>query len=887
MGLLQHYLNVIFRRVPPEVIYRDIHNANDLLAPPSLISHNDIHLDILRRFSSFEFNLFSLEELSNLRNYMFERMAHDADIMTHEKSIFLLLVQMAKKALRQSGNELYCSYNKVLAWRNVHLPLGQDLFTTAFFAFEDIKIGKRRRDFTWDAVLKTDNAVLRNVLDQGISENHCHLYGTSQTFSITWACMMNYLDSHEDVLRHLNVRNLQASLSRGASDNVWPWEQRILWACYLRLKLFEELLAIRLSNKPSLDIEGMEANCLAPAFEIRRGLQQNQFLYGAKIKQSDGEPFVLDYALTQQLVFNGVQNEDNRLLAGERSFLYECFKACFDGSFTRKNQDWFFLYLVIKTHFRNELILANQECGFRNFQDFQDRKAMAFLKHPQYKAELVRLAVNAHLHTQQIESFELRVGPGETAKSTAAHIESIDKHIASAQSDPKEPVDPRTFYVLHFYKHPDDPLPPDYQQIFIPVRNAAVREKSRQNARALAEIMLSSPHVAQRICGIDAASIEIGCRPEVFAPEFRYLLHLTDPEKKYPLFQETSNPHLQLTFHAGEDFLDVADGLRAIDEALLFLQMERGSRIGHAMALGVEPQLHYLKKSHRILLPKQDLLDNLVWLLYRANELNVSIDADLRESMRTQAETYYDELYGKHMPRRRGKSGLRFYFQAWKLRGDDPTLYHARGSFQRPTEWFYHPYPQWLCTNEETLQLYRENAEVVCLYHLYHHNADVRLEGQKIEVWKITPKYIKFIRDMQDALQIQISDRGIMIECNPSSNVLIGTFDRYDQHPLFRFNNRGLSCDDGSTQMNISINTDDLGVFDTSLENEYALIAHSMERMTKENDKKTYSSETIYDYLDKVRRMGNTQSFRKGSAISQRNVVEAPSRIALLEGLTV
>lgn len=42
-----------------------------------------------------------------------------------------------------------------------------------------------------------------------------------------------------------------------------------------------------------------------------------------------------------------------------------------------------------------------------------------------------------------------------------------------------------------------------------------------------------------------------------------------------------------MTYHTGEDFLDIVDGLRAIDEALLFLQMEKGERLGHAMALGV------------------------------------------------------------------------------------------------------------------------------------------------------------------------------------------------------------------------------------------------------------------------------------------------------------
>ena len=29
--------------------------------------------------------------------------------------------------------------------------------------------------------------------------------------------------------------------------------------------------------------------------------------------------------------------------------------------------------------------------------------------------------------------------------------------------------------------------------------------------------------------------------------------------------------------------------------------------------------------------------------------------------------------------------------------------------------------------------------------------------------------------------------RGIVVECNPTSNVLIGTFETYEKHPIFRF----------------------------------------------------------------------------------------------------
>ena len=83
----------------------------------------------------------------------------------------------------------------------------------------------------------------------------------------------------------------------------------------------------------------------------------------------------------------------------------------------------------------------------------------------------------------------------------------------------------------------------------------------------------------------------------------------------------TLSPDIHVTYHAGEDFLDLVDGLRAIDEAVRFLALQRGDRIGHGLALGVEPAIHYRFKGRNIVLPKQVRLDDLVWVLYRGSEL--------------------------------------------------------------------------------------------------------------------------------------------------------------------------------------------------------------------------------------------------------------------------
>ena len=57
-------------------------------------------------------------------------------------------------------------------------------------------------------------------------------------------------------------------------------------------------------------------------------------------------------------------------------------------------------------------------------------------------------------------------------------------------------------------------------------------------------------------------------------------------------------------------------------------------------------------------------------------------------------------------------------------------------------------------------------------------------------------------------------------------------------------------------------NTDDLGVFDTNLENEYALMAIALEKEKDENGMPKYCSRQIYNWLESIRQMGEEQRFK-------------------------
>lgn len=119
--------------------------------------------------------------------------------------------------------------------------------------------------------------------------------------------------------------------------------------------------------------------------------------------------------------------------------------------------------------------------------------------------------------------------------------------------------------------------------------------------------------------------------------------------------------------------------------------------------------------------------------------------------------------------------------------------------------------------------------------------------------------FIALLMEIQEQLLNKIEEKRIGVECNPTSNYKIGESERYDEHPIFRFYNKGLYTPFKRHDLLVSINTDDLGVFSTSLEREYSLVALAAERNYCKNFNNT--PRQIIDWLDNIRKMSIEQLF--------------------------
>lgn len=85
---------------------------------------------------------------------------------------------------------------------------------------------------------------------------------------------------------------------------------------------------------------------------------------------------------------------------------------------------------------------------------------------------------------------------------------------------------------------------------------------------------------------------------------------------------------------------------------------------------------------------------------------------------------------------------------------------------------------------------------------------------------------------------------------------------KYEEHPILKFNSRKLGSTAKDMSLSVSINTDDQGVFDTLLENEYALMTLALKKAKDEHGQYRYDIEDIYEWIDYVRSMGIEQIFR-------------------------
>lgn len=834
----------------------------------------------------YTFSNYSLDEI----NSVYHKLNTDwfIDPYNKQKNYFNILNHFTSKLLIEKNNEPFVNYQHLLKWRDLSHYTGEDLMTTSFFAYVDNRSQRKRDFFAWRPTAFSDNKRLRLLLNKGLAENHFHLKGSGPVFDLSWLNIMNNPTKFENEFNQLkNELGLLTKMSNASTNSKKELKVLVYKAAYIRYKIF---CAINNIQKESLFIDITKDsntyasyNLLLNMHNLTREIDLLKYDVGHNFTYRGDDDCVIDYAIPKNIHSSNL--DKSYVFYGERKLLYDCFKL------TYKNEDsfkeyihLFHAYLLIKAQFRAELILVNDKVGFGNFSKYQDRKEYFLPDESIYHTAFMNLAIHDTKKHSKIKSLELRIAPKDDAAKLNNSIKGYNlalnkktiqsnltaKPLKSVKFKKEYDITKHNiFYTIHYIKK-NDKQNLDSIASNVLCRHSALRKEIKDQTIAISQLREGYFTLSNCIRGIDAASSEFDAPPEVFAQGFRYLKNHKLKGDLNHLKNCIEEPKIYATYHAGEDFYDIVDGLRAIDECIKFGNFKQGDRLGHALALGIDVKEYYLFKQNKLMLPKQTVIDNIVWLLAKIRKYGIAIHRNEINRLEKLFENIYFELYvsnyDKSHPLKEKHISHTTYFDAWKLRGDDPYLYFEDLDID-VYEKINLTYWERCRINDEypKVKNIRHNLDAKRIIQAYHFNPEIKKLGKLIKQFEISHSYTELVCAVQEKMMHEIKNCNIAIETNPTSNYLIGTFKRYAKHPITRFFNLGLESDSeiikNCPQISVSINTDDQGIFSTSLENEYALMAIALEKEKDENGNSKYNSSMIYEYLERIRLMGIGQSF--------------------------
>ncbi|CAJ1788212.1 antiviral RADAR system adenosine deaminase RdrB [Aeromonas jandaei] len=348
--------------------------------------------------------------------------------------------------------------------------------------------------------------------------------------------------------------------------------------------------------------------------------------------------------------------------------------------------------------------------------------------------------------------------------------------------------------------------------------------------------------------GIDVAGNENHLPIEVFAPAIRVLRSALFPQH-YPIEKRLRQPFV--TLHAGEDFAHILSGMRTIDEAVTFCDYRPGDRIGHGLAIGINPY-EWAKRQHSCYLPIREYLDNLVWSYQRGLELGHQVPKfqatllRIQEKIRIYSRLVYNEEY----------SPIQLH-QAWLLRRNCPDMVnqeHGVLGLEKPL-WL----PDWAklqkCADLDLSKQIGTPEQDIWRHYLDEKPASKKEEWVHIQyhptlpVTKgladmptladsrkdyLTDEDLEFYEALQDLMLEKFSQNQWVLEACPTSNLYIGRLESYEEHPIFRWSpptTEALQAGNSANRfglrrgpVRVCINTDDAGLMPTTLENEHRII---------------------------------------------------------------
>ena len=449
----------------------------------------------------------------------------------------------------------------------------------------------------------------------------------------------------------------------------------------------------------------------------------------------------------------------------------------------------FYHYLLI-LGLVNQMLVQQPQCfGFEQFQQYTSNGLREFSEQ-EYEKRFLQLAGN---QLDNLKIVEGRFSPKVTNEKNNELIDKIRKGWFGLNRN-QDSNKSELRLIAHFIKKADNQK--------CDIRFRKLRFKNEKICKKLISLRNSGCKNGKAIVGIDAAASEFDTPPEVFAPVFKRL---------------RENGFQHFTYHAGEDFYHLLGGLRAIYEAITFLNLQRGDRIGHATATGVDPETWKHNIGNEVVVPIGAYMDD---LLFVYNLINNN-ECKALESLMPRLYMRITELSREIYP----DDEFQVYdlIDAWKRRQEDILELDASGELTKIRPLMrYH--------QKEYVEKYKKEI--------------------KIKIFEILDE--KALKEVQLALLKLMHHKEIVIETLPTSNVLIGYHNSFNTYHLVNWIRWEM---EGKPIPPIVLGTDDAGIFATNIYNEYC---HVFTLLVYEYN---FCINDALEVIKKINRNANTYTF--------------------------
>lgn len=704
--------------------------------------------------------------------------------------------------------------------------------------------------------IEVADQLLSKVLQKGVAENHLHS-GVSRTFLSIWDKLMEYATKGDAYLKLILPMGNKTLITMDEL-NFYVNVCRLIRIC----------IALEIENHHKALEKSESEELFTFLKQFRSGKTLKEFYekrFKEKTEEIAGYMQTLWETVLEQVTWNEKRDCNMiRTIFGVGSqiktydeiiFLYKAMRHYLSPEKDEKEKminDLILQYLRVRNFIFH---MSIQQKTIKGLDYFQVEKYSWNSKLNQAKNEnFWEQAIRAQFQNTDLMKVEFRLSLQSELSSLKNNVREFLKaylHILQSEyciqnKDQTFTVTrsfPKVGLVFHLLKRYDDTIPEkciaqgntDSSKL----QYGSLQEDYLVKIQNLLTLRKENPALTRYLVGIDAASLENSTPIWTFVPIFEKARDSTVEPIGVSAYSGCSSQSLGFTFHAGEDFRHILSGLRRMDEVVTNLKFHAGDRIGHGTAIGVNARQWKLSNPI-VVMPRIELLDNYLWayhiLSHNYTKFEAPILAYMEELIYKTAKAIYGTTQGLTT-----SVLIDGYLDNFNIDTVSNLCENAMASS--------------FCEEQKENKIIWDSRKLTFARHCRCYVSKMYYPVS----YEVTEEDIRIIEELQGVLQKKLSRQGIVIEINPSSNLVIGDIDKVTENQIYKISH----IEQGKDNILSCINSDDPTVFNTNVSNELAFIYYGMLEQG-------VGKETAIAWIEKLRKNGIEASFLQNNQTDQK-----------------